>query len=104
MTLDGATAPTQLQTTFVSATQLTTTLPASETARDGTVFVTVVNGKGPVSNVMELPITNSSPSFTFRETTQADSGGNRPYTPPVVADFNNDGILDLAVSNDRRRR
>ena len=100
VTLDGGTASNQLTTTFVSGTQLTATLPASETAKDGTVLVTVVNPTGLVSNVVELLITNSSPSLTFRETAQAHSGGNHPYTPPVVADFNNDGILDLAVSND----
>jgi hypothetical protein len=100
VTLDGATTSTPLTTAFVSATQLTATLPTSETTKDGTAFVTVVNGTGLVSNVVEFPITYPTSFLTFREIEQDPSGGNHPYTPPVVADFNNDGIPDIAVSYD----
>jgi FG-GAP-like repeat/Abnormal spindle-like microcephaly-assoc'd, ASPM-SPD-2-Hydin len=101
VTLDGATTPSLLPTTFVSATQLTATLPSADTAKDGTALVTVSNGLGQVSNAVELPITHStgSLSLTFRETEKAPSGGVHPYLP-VVGDFNEDGKLDIAVSND----
>lgn len=98
VTLDGSTTSTPLATTVVSPTQLTATLPTSETAKDGTALVTVVNGAGLVSNVVELPITRSASVLTFRETTQDPSGGNHADAPPVLADFNNDGIPDIAVS------
>jgi len=89
----------QLATTYVSPTQLTVTVPASAVAADGNGWVTVLNPPATVSNVAYLPITNTTAFLTFRSTEQSASGANHPF-PPVVADFNGDGNLDLAVSND----
>ncbi|HEY6290096.1 MAG TPA: choice-of-anchor D domain-containing protein [Terriglobia bacterium] len=99
-TAAGVTTP--LTTSFNAAipTQLTAKVLASDIAEDGTGLVTVVNSPDlAVSNVVYLPITHSTTFLTFRATQQSASGANHPFSP-VVADFNGDGNLDLAVAND----
>ncbi|MGA8765187.1 MAG: FG-GAP-like repeat-containing protein [Candidatus Sulfotelmatobacter sp.] len=86
-----------LATKFVSQTQLTATVPAADIAEAGTALVAVSNpGMIVASNVGFFSITTpvSSPAF---DGINAPTLGNPVYT--AVADFNKDGILDLAVGN-----
>jgi hypothetical protein len=64
-------------TTFVSSTQLTATIPASDIATAGTANVTVVNPGNLTSNTATFTITNPSPTITTisPSTTVAGSGG-----------------------------
>ena len=70
-------------TTFVSATQLTAAIPATDIAAAGTAQVTVLNPGGAVSNSLTFTITGTSPvpvaHWKFDEgtgTTAADASGN----------------------------
>src|SRR5579863_6215035 len=57
---------TALATTFVSAEQLTATVPASNIASAGTAAVTVVNfSPGGASNVVYFPVNTFEGSVTF---------------------------------------
>jgi FG-GAP-like repeat/Abnormal spindle-like microcephaly-assoc'd, ASPM-SPD-2-Hydin len=87
---------TALATQFVSASQVTATIPASDIATAGTALVTVVNSGGISSNVAFFPIATPISVVGF-----ASSGlptGREPITV-VTADFNGDGRQDLAVTN-----
>lgn len=75
-------------------TYCTATAPGSATP--GTAFVTVVNSGVPASNVFFFNIIGSTPSVNFSRKDYA--AGNGPSSV-AVADFNGDGILDLAVAN-----
>lgn len=90
----------RLVTTFVSSEQLTATVPAAEVANAGTASVTVQNSGAALSNPAYLTVTLPATSLAFRRTTQSPSGGNHPNVP-IIADFNGDGILDMAVSNNQ---
>jgi hypothetical protein len=48
---------TRLTTTYVSPTELTATIPATDVATAGSVTITVKNGAGPASNAMTFAIT-----------------------------------------------
>ncbi len=63
-------------TTFVSATQLTASIPASEIATAGTVSVMVTNPApgGGTSNAVPFTIKNPSPAITALEPTYAIAG------------------------------
>jgi hypothetical protein len=87
---------TALPTVFVSGSQLTATVPATDLAAQISAPVTVVNptpSQGP-SNPILFVVTPATANVTTAETDLAPPG-----TPAAViaADFNHDGIPDLAV-------
>jgi len=88
-----------LATSFVSSKKLTANVPAFLIAAAGTVYVTVVSPGpgGGISTPVPFTITSPTNSLTFSTTTI--SVGQTPGKV-VVADFNNDGKLDLAVVNE----
>jgi hypothetical protein len=85
-------------TTFVSTSQLTATIPASDIASAGTASVSVVNPSpgGGTSNVVFLPITSPTSSVSLNRSDYAT--GSTPNSA-ATADFNGDGNLDLSVTN-----
>jgi dienelactone hydrolase len=86
-----------LATSFVSDSQLTATVPASDIAKAGTASVTVANphpGGGP-SNPAFFPVSLPVNLF-FAEASFAAGSGT---AAAVTGDFNGDGKLDLAVAN-----
>lgn len=88
---------TALTTKYSSKRALEATVPASQITTAQTAKVTVTNPApgGGTSKPFYIPITNS---FTVNPTTSSLAAGANP-TILAVADFNNDGILDLAVAN-----
>jgi hypothetical protein len=84
--------------TPTTVTQCTATVPAANTATQGTASVTVVDPAqvGAVSNVFFFTIIGPAPSVSFSRKDFA--AGNGPSSV-AVADFNCDGILDLAIAN-----
>ncbi len=85
---------TALDTTYVSAHELTATVPASLLAAPGTGALTV-GGVSFLSNVVYFPVgPPSSPTYT----PHGQTVGNGPVSV-AVADFNGDGIPDLVVVN-----
>jgi dienelactone hydrolase len=88
-----------LPTTFVSASQLKASVPASHIAQSGTASVTVVNPRpgGGVSNAAFLEISSASPAVAFRGS--FFGAGQGDATSVSVADFNGDGKLDVAVAD-----
>ena len=86
-------------TTFVSSSQLTATILASDIATDSTASVTVVNPSpgGGNSNVVFFTITLPTSTVSLSRSDYATGSG--PYMV-VTADFNVDGKLDLAITNE----
>jgi len=84
-------------TTFVSSSEVTAVILASDIKRAGTVAVTVVNRSpgGGVSNTVFLPIALST-SIAMRE---SNYGAGNAGLGVNTADLNLDGNLDLVVSN-----
>jgi hypothetical protein len=89
-----------LATTFISDSQLTASVPASDIAAASTASVTVVNPSpgGGTSNVMFFEVTPSSSSIAL-SAPSAFGAGTDPDSA-AVGDFNGDGKLDLAVANE----
>ena len=90
-------------TSFQSAKKLTATISASDVAAEGTALITVANPTpgGGTSNTQFFSITSpvQTPSFTVSTLT----AGSSPQRN-IAADFNRDGIMDLAAAdgpNDR---
>jgi hypothetical protein len=85
---------TPLTTTFVSSSQLTATVPASNIATASTASITVSSPSpgGGTSNVVFFPV--SAP--TTLQFTEVPDAAFDIVGPPVVADFNRDGKLDFA--------
>jgi VCBS repeat protein/centrosomal CEP192-like protein/ASPM-SPD-2-Hydin domain-containing protein/FG-GAP repeat protein len=85
-------------TTFVRNTQVSATILASDVATGGTASVTVVNPApgGGTSNPVFFPITNPESSVLL---TRADLPTGAGASSVTAADFNQDGKLDLAVTN-----
>src|SRR6266404_692450 len=86
-------------TTFVSNTQVTGTIPATDIAASGTASVTVFNPStgGGTSNVVFVEITVASASVGFGLSGDFGAGGTLSWNI-IVGDFNGDGKLDLAVA------
>ena len=85
-------------TTFVSSSQLTASISASDIATAGTASVTVVNPTpgGGSSNVAFFPVATPIASPVFSGT--AFPTGTGPITV-AAGDFNGDGKLDLVIAN-----
>src|SRR5882724_3486850 len=86
---------TALTTTFVSGSQLTATVPATNIVTAATATITVSNPPpgGGTSNVVFFDISSPVSTLTF-STSYNFAGG--PYGM-IAADFNGDGKLDLAA-------
>ena len=89
---------TALATTFVTSSELTATVPASDIGAPGTAAVTVTNPApgGGASNVMYFDVANQASSLVFSD---LYSGFNGVAFSSLPADFNGDGKLDLAIVN-----
>ncbi|HEV2378441.1 MAG TPA: alkaline phosphatase family protein [Terriglobia bacterium] len=87
-----------LATTLVSSTKLTATVPAANISAPGTALLTVSNPGpgGGISNVLLFPILVRVSTLNFSNSTLTT--GKVPQAI-VYGDFNGDGNLDLAVSN-----
>jgi hypothetical protein len=93
-----------LVTNFVSASQLTTNVPSSKVAVSGTISVTAVNPGTPSSNAALFSVTSPTTDFFYTHAQGSPiplgmTGGflNAPLAM-ATADFNGDGISDLAVA------
>jgi hypothetical protein len=88
-----------LATTFVSSSQLTATVPASDVVTAGTAQVAVVNPGpgGGSSSVNPFGIRETSAQVLFAPGKTSVAGNGPDGT--AAADFNGDGKLDLAVAN-----
>jgi hypothetical protein len=88
-----------LATTFVSSSRLTATVPAANVATSGTASVTVLNPSpgGGVSNIVFFVVSSPASSLTFTQL-PPNLAIAQPLQPHglITADFNGDGILDLA--------
>jgi FG-GAP-like repeat/Abnormal spindle-like microcephaly-assoc'd, ASPM-SPD-2-Hydin len=86
-------------TVLMSGTQLTASILASDVLNPSTAWVTVVNPSpgGGRSNLAFLSVTAATSSVYFSG--PSFQAGNQPLSP-VVADFNGDGNLDMAVVNE----
>jgi len=90
------TSPT---TTFVSATQLTTTIPSSDVANPGTASISVANTGSPTSNVDFFQITNSTAGNVFLSPAGVATAVGLNPKGLISADFIGNGKLDLAIAN-----
>ena len=89
---------TALTTTFVNASQLTASIPATDLTASGSTAVTVSNptpGGGNSNSVTFAvqPPVSGTPVFT---TFPQNSSSLGPAFPEAVGDFNGDGELDIA--------
>jgi hypothetical protein len=83
-----------LITTFANHNQLTAQVPASKIAKAGTAYITVSNPiGGGTSNIVPFNIAQPASSLAWKTMNTSTTAGS----PGVVADFNGDGIPDLAV-------
>ncbi|HXJ96049.1 MAG TPA: FG-GAP-like repeat-containing protein [Terriglobia bacterium] len=86
------------ETQFISSSQLTATIEATDVATAGTASVTVTNPGpgGGTSNVAFFAITETTASVAFSSSSVTTGVGPAAI---VAADFNRDGKLDLATAN-----
>ncbi len=91
---------TALDTTFVSESQLTATVPAPDIATAGTGSVTVTNPApgGGTSNVQYVSVAYPTAQLRIASAVDYGSGGFNANSV-VVADVNGDGNPDLVVAN-----
>lgn len=87
---------TALSTTFVNGSQLTATVPASNIVKASTASITVTSPTpgGGTSNVVFFTVSEPT-NLQFTNLSANDIAVNGL----IVADFNNDGNLDFAVSS-----
>lgn len=92
---------TGLVTTFVSASELTATVPATDIAIAGTGTVTVTNPTpgGGTSNIQYVSVAYPTYPITTGAAVDYSSGGFNTNSV-VMADVNGDGIPDLVVVNE----
>jgi hypothetical protein len=88
---------TALATTFISSSELSTTVPTSDIAKQSTATITVTSPGpgGGMSNPLFFSVCPKVSSLAF-VVSQALATDNNPVSG-VVGDFNGDGKLDLAV-------
>jgi hypothetical protein len=90
-----------LQTIFASGHQLSASVPASDIAAAGTASITIKNpGAGLQSNAILFPIASAETSFSLSNAPAAPFPLGRVINDVAAADFNRDGIPDLAVVDD----
>src|SRR5438309_4487479 len=89
-----------LTTTFVSGHQLTADVPAPNIATAGTASITVANasGEGLHSNAVYFPIATHEANLTLVQAVGSPFPLGGVLGDMVSADFNGDGIPDLAVA------
>jgi len=89
---------TALPTVFLNQDQLTAEIPAADLVSERTATITVTNPApgGGVSNAVPFAVTSRSRSLSFTSSTY--SVGNSVVSV-VAADFNHDGLTDLAIVN-----
>ena len=89
---------TVLATTFVTAEQLTAVVPATLITTSGTGWITVFNPapQGGTSNLMFVPVSNSSAHVNFATFPLTSAPGTLGV---AQGDFNSDGNLDLVTTN-----
>ncbi len=86
-------------TTFISSSQLTAKILASDIAKASTAAVTVINpNPGGISNTQFFSIAVPKTSISFAPAVTYNSGGIYPGSL-VVADVNGDGKPDMIVAN-----
>jgi hypothetical protein len=83
-------------THFLGQARLTASIPASDLAKPGTASVSVKSPGAPASNVAFFSVVTPVASVAFTGSTFSTFGDPQSV---VTADFNNDGILDLALGN-----
>jgi hypothetical protein len=85
-------------TTFVSGSQLTATVLASDVAKASTASVTVVNPspRGGTSNSVFFSVIDPASVIGL---SGSDFGAGGSYSSVATGDFNGDGKLDLAAAN-----
>ena len=91
-----------LATTFVSGSQLTAIVPASDTASAGTAWVTVVSPTpgGGKSNVQYFDILSPAATLTFTQLVPYAFELQFPNgSMGILADFNGDGKLDITYAS-----
>ena len=86
------------QTTVVSRRTVRAKITAADVASAGTASITVANPGMTFSNVVYFPIRDSVAGLGFLEKDQTGAATG----PLVVGDFNNDGNLDIAVSDGKK--
>ncbi len=86
-------------THFVSSSQLTADILSSDVANAGTGLITVVNPSpgGGTSNAQFVQVIASASTLNFSKIDTTFSFGSL-LGQPVVADFNGDGKLDIAIA------
>jgi hypothetical protein len=90
---------TKLSTTFIDASHLTATVPASDVSVAGTAAVATSSGglNGPFSNVADFEI--GTPSISYLFPSLGTGLGYSGTQSIVTGDFNRDGKLDLVTTN-----
>ncbi len=86
---------TALTTTFVKSSQLTASVPTADLVTAGTATVTVKNGTGVASNAAHFQVVKGGYTAAYAK---LDYATDKTPQDVVAADFNGDGIQDLAVA------
>jgi hypothetical protein len=84
----------QRLTQVISGSKVKASIKASDVAKAGTAAVTVTNSGGATSNVVYFPIRKPAAKVAFAADPKFTATGTI-----ATGDFNNDGILDVAVGN-----
>jgi uncharacterized repeat protein (TIGR01451 family) len=92
---------TALVTTFVSAREMTATVPDAFVAAVGLGTITVISPApgGGTSNVSYIPVASHIPVANFPSTPSSSVSVGTSPEGIATADFNADGKIDLAVAN-----
>jgi hypothetical protein len=86
-------------TTFVSGTQLTAAIPASDIASTGTLAIGVVNPDGSASGTVSLAINNPSPSLTSISPASATAGSSGFTLTVTGSNFVSSSVVRVNGSN-----